>query len=85
MWWRFSLGFCADSHHLFSNRSFAQRAKRGTKEPHLTHASLLDQQVDQRSNRPTTAREFFRLRQVPRIHGTPTLALRFRRACDMRN
>lgn len=63
---------------------FAQRAERGTKEPHFTHAGLLDQQVDQRSNRPTTARELFRERRIPCIHGAPTPASKLGRAPQRR-
>lgn len=52
----------------------AQRTERGAQEPHLADARLLNQQVDQATERPAAARKLGGERRVTRIHHAPAAA-----------
>lgn len=64
-------------HHC--DRPLAQFAERRTKQPHFTHAGLLDQQVNKRADGPSAAGQLSRQRWISRVHRTAPAPRKLRR------
>ena len=66
------------------DRPLAQRAQSRLQQPHFTDSRLLDEQIDQRAERPAATGQFSRQRRIPRFHHACATARQLRGAPQRR-